>query len=69
MDKPDTNLTRLRKQAGLSQGQLAIATDISKTRISDYETGQRDIGGVSLKVAVRLARALGVYAEDLLDEK
>lgn len=64
---PGTNLARLRKQAGLSQSQLAAASSTHKQQIAKVEMGQRSIGGVSLRIAVTWANILGVHAEDLLD--
>lgn len=53
---------RLRKAAGLSQVQLAVATGLSQTTISDIERG-RNKGSTEI---VTLAAALGVTSEELL---
>lgn len=63
----ETNLARLRKQAGLSQAKLAAATDTNRFMIAKIEQSARDMGGVSLRVAAKWAAALGVHAEELLD--
>ena len=64
----ETNLARLRKQAGLSQAQLAIKANVARRYIANIEQGQRSIGGISLRIAACLASALDVCIEDLLDD-
>ena len=56
----------LRKQRGLSQRKLAAAAEIDNSKIERLEYGQNKIEDVSLKVAKRLADALGVTMEELL---
>lgn len=63
----ETNLARMRMHMGLSQSQLAAASDTHKQQIVNVETGQRSMGGVSLRIAAKWAKALGVHAEELLD--
>ena len=63
-----TNLRKLRKAAGLTQAELATeAKTISKV-ISRFETGERSINIATLIMAARIAKALGVHAEDLIEE-
>ena len=59
-------LAELRKQRGLSQRKLAAAAEIDNSKIERLEYGQNKIEDVSLKVAKRLADALGVTMEELL---
>jgi transcriptional regulator with XRE-family HTH domain len=58
------NLRRLRKAAGLSQEELAFRADIHRTQISFIEGGKRL---PRLDTLVKLAGALGVTANDLVD--
>lgn len=50
-------LVRLRKRAGLSQGQLAKVTKLGLVNLIQIETGQRQPGAA---MRAELARALGV---------
>lgn len=59
-------LAELRKQRGLSQRKLAAAAEIDNSKIERLEYGQNKIEDVSLKVAKRLADALGVTMDELL---
>ena len=67
MGKRTSKLAELRKQAGLSQVELAELSHIRQSRISEFETGRIPTANMTLKTAVTLAEALGVHAEDLLD--
>lgn len=58
-----TNLIYLRKMRGLTQGRLAIASNIPRTTISYIESGQ---GNPSVKILAKLATTLGVSIEELL---
>jgi len=57
------NLKRLRREAGLSQEELAHRADIDRTYISALE---RCVYAASIDVVDQLARALGTTASDLL---
>lgn len=57
----------LRESRGLSQSQLAKATGISVRTLQSYEQGQRDIYKMQLQTASRIAQALGVKIEKLLE--
>lgn len=57
----------LRKQRGLSQRKLAAAAGISKSKIERLEYRLNRIENVSIGVAKRLADALGVTMETLLE--
>jgi transcriptional regulator with XRE-family HTH domain len=59
-----SNLRRLRDVAGLSQEELAFRADIHRTQISFIESGRRM---PRLDTLVKLAGALGVTANDLID--
>jgi transcriptional regulator with XRE-family HTH domain len=58
------NLRRLREAHGLNQEELAVRADIHRTQISLIEGGRRM---PRLDTLVKLAGALGVTANDLLD--
>ena len=63
-----------RLQAGLSQTDLSKASGVPLTAITKYEQGKRDVNGMALKTAVKIAAALTqtgkviVFAHDLVEE-
>jgi transcriptional regulator with XRE-family HTH domain len=57
------NLVRLRRQAGLSQEQLAFRAELHRTEIGMAERGVRL---VKIDTLLKLAGALGVEPGDLL---
>ncbi|MDD6071008.1 MAG: helix-turn-helix transcriptional regulator [Clostridiales bacterium] len=63
----ETNLKRLRKNAGYSQRQLAEEAGISVRQIQLFEQQKRDINKTQLETAVRLSKALGCRIEDLVE--
>ena len=63
-----TNLRELRKAAGLTQAELAAEAKTMSKVISRFETGERSINIATLIMAARIAKALGVHAEDLIDD-
>jgi transcriptional regulator with XRE-family HTH domain len=56
------HLRRLRRDAGLTQEKLSIATGLSQTYISGIENGTRN---PSFKTLDKLAKALGVSIADV----
>ena len=58
----------LRRSADLSQSELARKSGISVRVLQEYEQGRRSVSGIGLARACALAHALGVHAEDLLEE-
>ena len=56
----------LRENAGLSQGQLADAVDVSRQTINSIETGRYT---PSLPLAMSLARYFGTSVEKLFAER
>ncbi len=58
------NVRRYREAAGISQEDLAFAAEIHRTQVSFIEGGHRM---PRLDTLVKLAGALGVTANDLLD--
>lgn len=65
MEKFADRVRRARKDAGLTQKQLAAASGLSQTTISDIERGRNETSAD----VVALARALKVLAEWLADGK
>ena len=59
-------LSRLRKERGLTQKELAEKIGIGHTIISDYETGRLMLNG---EMVARLAITLGVSADTILGLK
>lgn len=59
-------LRERRTAAGLTQAQLAAAADINIRQVQKIEAGEIRIENVTLGNAARLAAALGVKIEDLL---
>jgi len=58
-------LLRLRTRRGLTQDQLAVTANLSRTFLTRLEMGQHD---PSLSTLVRLAKALRVSVAELLGE-
>ena len=61
-----TRLSLARKQAGLSQGQVARMLDFHRPTISEIEAGRRNLTAEELK---KFANIYGVSIEWLLSEK
>lgn len=62
-----TKLKKYRIANNLTQSQLEEKTGILRQAISRLENGDRSINDASLDIAARLATALNVHAEDLLE--
>ena len=60
-------LRNLRKQAGVSQEELAKRGNVSRGYISHLETGRRD--NPSIQLLTKIAEALNVSVNDILDQK
>lgn len=67
-------LKEYREKAGLTQRQLADRAGVPVSMISKYEQGYKDVNGMALKTAVKIAATLTqtgkviVFAHDLLEE-
>lgn len=59
-------LKHYRKQAGLSQAQLAEQAGISPRTLQDYEQGQKPLEKAAAITVLTLARILGCTVEDLI---
>lgn len=53
-------MRELRLKRGMTQQQLADKAGLSQQRVAAFETGQRNVGGMSLAVAIRICDALKV---------
>jgi len=60
-------ITELRKSAGLTQKALADASGINIRQIQKIESGEVQIGNITLKNAKALADALHVSIDSLLN--
>jgi len=63
-----TNLKRIRETRGLSQAKLAEASGVSVRMIQHYEQGVKDINSAAALTVSKLAQALSVTVEDLLEK-
>lgn len=62
-----TKLQQKRKEAGLSQSQLAAKSGVPLRTLQHWENGDRDIRKAAVMTVMALAEALGCRMEDLLD--
>lgn len=63
----ETNLTRQRNKAGMSQSLAAKAAGMSLRSLQNYDCGHRAINKASAIVVLRLADALGCEVRDILE--
>jgi XRE family transcriptional regulator, regulator of sulfur utilization len=59
-----SNLRRVRKRIGISQEELSVRASLHRTAVGELERGSRV---ARVDTLVKLAGALGVPAEELLD--
>lgn len=62
-----SNLNRIRTASGMSQSKLAELSGVNIRMIQYYEQGQKDINKAQGDNLYRLASALGVKIEDILE--
>lgn len=62
-----SNLQKLRKEAGMSQSQLAEASGVSVRMIQYYEQGAKDINRAEARTIRALAHTLGCAMEEILE--
>lgn len=62
------SLRDLRQAKGLTQKELAERAGISDVKISYLETGKIKVENIMLRTALKLARALECWPEDLLED-
>lgn len=63
------NLTKIRKERGLSQHELSIKSGVHLTSIYLYEQGKRDINKAQADTIFKLATALNVNMEELIEKE
>lgn len=63
-----SKLQNYRKQVGLSQSQLANLACVNISLLQKYETGERSINKAQAGTILKLAKALNVPIEDLLED-
>lgn len=66
--KPDSNLKIFRKQAGLSQRELAEQSGIPLRTIQQYEQRQKNINKSAAESVIALSKVLYCEPEDLLEK-
>lgn len=65
---PETNLKRRRKQAGLSQRELAEFSGVPLRTIQQYEQRQKNINKAQAEYVFMLAQTLCCSAEELIEK-
>ena len=66
-NNPAHPIAYFRSVSGLSQQQLSDKSGIVRQQIAKYETGERRIDTAQARTVLRLARALGVTVEDVIE--
>ena len=64
--KTITNLAKVRKEKGFTQRKLSAKSGVPRVSIARYETGKVS---PTVRVLTRLANALGVQIDELVDRK
>ena len=63
------NLQRLRKEAGLSQSQLAKLAGLNVQVLQQYERGARDLNGAKLATLLKICNALECRLADIITDE
>ena len=63
-----SNLKKIREAVGFSQSNLADKSGVSVRMIQHYEQGVKDISNAQLGTVYKLAKALKVNIEDLIEK-
>ena len=58
------NITRVRKEKGMTQEDLCGATEMDRSHLSEIENGKMNI---TVKTLAKIAEGLGVTAQELLN--
>lgn len=64
-----SNLANIRKKRLLSQNDLVRVSGVSRSAITKYESGEKDINKAAGVTLLKLATALSCNIEDLLERK
>lgn len=62
-----SNLQNIRKEKNLSQNQLIQLSGVSRSLITKYESGERNINKASAITVYKLAKALNCTMEELIE--
>lgn len=62
-----SKLQEIRKSKGLSQSKLSEISEVNVRMIQFYEQGVKDINKASAYTVYKMANALDVYVEDLIE--
>lgn len=60
-------LTEIRKKRGLTQAELAEASNVSYRTIQEYEQERSDLKKASVSTVYQIAKALNCTIEDLIE--
>ena len=63
-----SNLKRIREGLGLSQNKLADKSGVNVRMIQHYEQGVKDINKAQVETVYKLAKALKVNIEELIEK-
>ena len=63
-----SNLKKIRESVGLSQNKLATLSGVYNSMIQHYEQGVKDINKAQVGTVYKLAKALKVNIEDLIEK-
>lgn len=69
MNSKPTNLSKIRSASGMSQAALSRSSGVNLRTLQDYEQGRKSINGAAAITVLRIAQALGVTVEDLLENE
>lgn len=61
-----TNLKECRKSRGVSQSELAKQAGVNLRTLQDYEQGRKPLGQAAAVTVHKIAKALGVTVEELI---
>jgi len=62
---PCVRIQKFRQQLGLTQAQLAAIVDMHPEEVCKLESGKRDPLALSVRLAMKVARALGKNLEEV----
>lgn len=68
-ENPDTNLKRIRMEAGFSQSELASICGVPVRTIQEYEQGRKNINKAQVEYLMMLSQALCCDIKDLLESE
>lgn len=64
-----SNLANIRRKKMLSQNDLVKISGISRSLITKYESGEKNINKAAVETVFKIATALKCNVEDLIEEK